>query len=126
MFFLSSPFTLFPRIVVVLYDRISIFTFSKNPTELHRIETTPNPYGTCVLCPNNNNSLLAFPGTEIGHVSLIDLANMRRAPVDILAHEATVTCLAFNLQGSRLATASEKVRILFTSFCVRFLSFPMA
>ncbi|XP_003388703.1 PREDICTED: WD repeat domain phosphoinositide-interacting protein 3-like [Amphimedon queenslandica] len=95
-------------IVVILDDRISIFSFSKNPAEQHRIQTTPNPYGVCVLCPNNNNSLLAFPGTEIGHVSLVDLANMRRAPVDIPAHEAAVTCLAFNLQGSRLATASEK------------------
>lgn len=101
------------RIVVILDDRISIFSFSKNPAEQHRIQTMPNPYGVCVLCPNNNNSLLAFPGTEIGHVSLVDLANMRRTPVDIPAHEAAVTCLAFNLQGSRLATASEKVKEFF-------------
>lgn len=68
--------------------------------------------GLCVLCPNNNNCLLAFPGTEVGHVSLIDLAHMDRSPVDIPAHEAAVICLAFNLQGSRLATASEKVNLI--------------
>ena len=95
--------------MVILEDKISVFTFSRNPTEINRIQTPPNPRGLCVLCPNNNNSLLAFPGTEPGHVSIIDLAHMDRAPVDISAHEAPVSCLAFNLQGTRLATASEKV-----------------
>lgn len=96
------------KIVVVLEDKISIFTFTRNPVEVNRIQTTPNPRGLCVLCPNTNNSLLAFPGTEPGHVSMLDLAHMDRPPVDILAHEATICCLALNLQGTRLATASEK------------------
>ncbi len=97
------------RIVVVLIESISIFTFTKNPMEVNRIQSSPNPRGLCVLCPNNNNSLLAFPGTEIGHVSLLDLANMDKPPIDIPAHEAPICCLALNLQGTRLATASEKV-----------------
>ena len=92
-------------------DRISIFTFSKNPEEVNRIQTPNNPRGLCVLSPNNNNSLLAFPGAETGHVSIIDLAKMDRLPVDIQAHEAAISCLALNIHGTRLATASEKVSI---------------
>lgn len=33
------------RIVVALEERISIYNFTRNPQELHQIETAPNPRG---------------------------------------------------------------------------------
>lgn len=38
----------------------------------------------------------------------MDLAKTDRAPLEIIAHESAVTCLALNIQGTRLATAGER------------------
>lgn len=39
---------------------------------------------------------------------IVDLSKTDRTPLEIIAHESAVTCLALNIQGTRLATAGER------------------
>lgn len=93
------------RIIVVLEHRIYVYNFSDLKL-LHQIETVSNPKGLCALCPASQHIVLACPGVHRGHVR-IDLYDIKKTNF-IAAHETTLSAMALNADGTRLATSSEK------------------
>lgn len=79
------------------------------PSPLLSVCVHTAPAGLCALCPNSNNSLMVYPSRGIGRVELVDLGTQESEAREIVAHETAITCIALNLQGTRAATASEKV-----------------
>jgi len=96
------------RIVVVLDTITKVFTFTSTPQQLHVFDTAANPRGLCSLSPSSSNSILALPAPRPGHAQLIDLALTDKSPLDVSAHDSALSCLILNIQGTRLATSSEK------------------
>jgi len=96
------------RIAVIFEKLVKVYTFSQSPQLLHVFETHHNPTGICCLCSMNTNSNLAHLGKNQGQVSIIDLADTSKSPIEISAHEAPVSCLALSNEGSTLATSSSK------------------
>uniref|UniRef100_H0XVB2 WD repeat domain phosphoinositide-interacting protein 2 n=1 Tax=Otolemur garnettii TaxID=30611 RepID=H0XVB2_OTOGA len=77
---------------------------------LHVIRETPA--GLCVLSINNDNCYLAYPGSAtIGEVQVFDMINLRATNM-ILAHDSPLAALAFNANGTKRATASEKGTVI--------------
>ncbi|RLN25980.1 hypothetical protein BBO99_00004806 [Phytophthora kernoviae] len=93
------------RVVVVLQNKIYVYNFSDLKLVDH-IETIANPKGLCALCPNPSNTVLACPGVSRGTVR-IELYDLRKTTL-ITAHEAELSQICLNLDGTRLATASDK------------------
>ena len=93
------------RVVVVLLNKIYVYNFADLKLVDH-IETLANPKGLCSLCPNSQTTVLASPGVSRGTVR-VELYDIRKTTI-VPAHEAELAQLCLNLDGTRLATASDK------------------
>lgn len=92
------------KVVVVLEYKIYVYRFTDLKLEDH-IETISNPKGLCALCPSTS-CVLACPGLQKGHVR-VELFDCKKTTL-IGAHETALACLSVNLDGTRLASCSEK------------------
>eukprot|EP00002_Diphylleia_rotans_P003635 TRINITY_DN1251_c0_g1_i1.p1 TRINITY_DN1251_c0_g1~~TRINITY_DN1251_c0_g1_i1.p1 ORF type:complete len:368 (-),score=80.80 TRINITY_DN1251_c0_g1_i1:119-1222(-) len=93
------------RIVVALETKLYIYNFA-DLKPLYQYDTFSNPDGLCALCPNTSNSVIAFPGLQKGFVH-VELYDQKKTTI-IPAHDNSLSCISLNMDGSRLATASEK------------------
>lgn len=120
------------RLVVVLEDQIYLYDIS-NMKMLYTIDTSPNPHGIVALSPSSERNHLVYPlpkkdapnfstaphapptGPHIaprtGELLIFDATRME--PVNVIeAHQAPLSCIALNNEGTLLATASEKGTII--------------
>ncbi|KAK7511053.1 WD40-repeat-containing domain protein [Phyllosticta citriasiana] len=119
------------RLVVVLEDQIYLYDIS-NMKMLYTIETSPNPHGIVALSPSSERNHLVYPlpkkdaptfsaphapptgphvAPRTGELLIFDATKMEAVNV-IEAHQAPLSCIALNNEGTLLATASEKGTII--------------
>ncbi|EED88233.1 predicted protein, partial [Thalassiosira pseudonana CCMP1335] len=99
------------RIVVVLRDRVYVYNFS-DLAILDKIYTGDNPSGLIGISMDNggNGLVLACPSTQRGQVR-VELYGLRRTTF-VDAHESSLGALALSVDGSLLATASERGTVI--------------
>jgi len=97
------------RLVVVLRQNLYIHNI-RDMKVMHTIRDTPkNPSGLCALSADNDSGYIAYPGSsQNGEVQVFDVINLK-AVAAITAHDTPLAALAFNVTGTKLATASTTV-----------------
>lgn len=120
------------RLVVLLEEIVFMYDIS-NMKLLHQQLTPVNSSGICAVSPNSENNYLALPHhqknpphpqaqpshvpksvakeTISGDVLLYDLNKMEEVTV-IQAHQAPLSCVAINNDGTLMATSSEKGTVI--------------
>ncbi|KAG0370966.1 WD40-repeat-containing domain protein [Gamsiella multidivaricata] len=61
------------KFVVVLVNKVIVYTFSLMPTKLHVFETVDNDRGLVALSSSDKHAILIFPGRQSGHIQIVDL-----------------------------------------------------
>ncbi|KAG0230370.1 WD repeat domain phosphoinositide-interacting protein 3 [Mortierella sp. GBA43] len=120
------------RLVVVLANKVIVYSFGLNPTRQHVFETVDNDRGLVALSSAEKQAMLIFPGRQSGHIQIVDLSSavpttttnvssatttstlstpsypMAANIVIIPAHTSPLFCLVTNTDGTMCASASDK------------------
>lgn len=80
---------------------------------VHTIRDTPiNSTGLCALAADSDKCYLAYPGSnQTGELQIFDAVNLN-AKTMIPAHDSPLAAIAFSLNGTEIATASEKGTVI--------------
>ncbi|NWU94107.1 WIPI4 protein, partial [Upupa epops] len=120
------------KLVVVLQNRLYVFSFPQNPTKLFEFDTRENPKGGAVVQLEGGagsegrrsleKALLVFPGHKCGSLQLVDLGSAQpgisSAPVTINAHQSEVGVVALSPPGTLVASASARGTLI-RLFCTQ-------
>jgi WD40 repeat protein len=101
--------------VVVLENRTYIYNFD-DLRLIDAIETCSNSKGLVALNPDPENAVLVTPDQNRGHVRVN--VYEKNQSIKIQAHQAALSAMCLNYQGTILATASDRgtlIRIFSTA-----------
>ena len=98
------------KIVVALKNKIFIYNF-EDLKQLQQLESVDNPRGLCALSSQQDRAVLVCPGLQPGQIRIEHL-NHRRSNFINNAHTSGLACLALSLDGTLIASASEKGTII--------------
>lgn len=107
-------------VVVAVEKKVYVYGF-RNLSLFDSIETVSNPKGLCCLSVGTDRVVLVTPGMQKGRALVIfyprsfgesHAPTAREKTTIIAAHESVVSCMATDMNGLMLATASEKGTIL--------------
>uniref|UniRef100_A0A3B3S5V4 WD repeat domain, phosphoinositide interacting 1 n=1 Tax=Paramormyrops kingsleyae TaxID=1676925 RepID=A0A3B3S5V4_9TELE len=110
------------RLIVCLEESIYIHNIKDMKLLKTLLNTPSNPAGLCALSNNHSNSYLAYPGsTTIGEITVYDGNNLSTVTT-IAAHDSPLAAVTFNASGTKLASASERVRGTYPLTSCRYVS----
>ena len=95
------------KIFVVCEQNIYVFNFDKEFSTFDTIKTFENELGLIGYAQETNINIIAFPDKQIGNVTVKNYDDNNKE-ITIEAHKGKINCIAMNIDGSLLATASEK------------------
>ena len=104
------------KIIGVTEKKIYIFNLNTLST-IDMFDTFENINGIVSLSSGDLISVLAFPYEKKGSVKLVNLNSLKQPPL-VDAHESGIACLSININGTLLATASDKgtlIRVFFVT-----------
>lgn len=107
-------------VVVAVEKKVYVYGF-RSLSLFDSIETISNPKGLCCLSVGSDKVVLVTPGMQKGRALVIfyplsfgesHAPTAREKTTIIAAHDSVVACMATDMSGLMLATASEKGTIL--------------
>ena len=99
------------KIFVVCEQNIYVFNFDKEFSTFDTIKTFDNELGLIGYAQETNINIIAYPDKKIGNVTVKNYDDNKKE-ITIEAHKGKINCIAMNIDGSLLATASEKGTII--------------
>ncbi|KAF8935046.1 WD repeat domain phosphoinositide-interacting protein 3 [Dissophora ornata] len=90
------------KFVVVLVNKVIVYTFSLTPVKLHVFETVDNDRGLVALSSSSDkHAILIFPGRQSGHVQIVDLNSVVPTTAVSSSPQSTSHSNPFSASGSQ-------------------------
>ncbi|KAF9110137.1 WD repeat domain phosphoinositide-interacting protein 3 [Mortierella sp. AM989] len=87
------------KFVVVLINKVIVYSFSMTPTKLHVFETVDNDRGLVALSSSDKNAILIFPGRQSGHIQIVDLNSV--TPTTAVSSSTTPSVNPFSVSTNQ-------------------------